>query len=81
MASRVPPRAASRYKQVRLQFTEEAGGRVSASMYVKPLNAEWSQHHVVKRWTRQISGPLETFEDVLGLMVLLLEEDMLPGIG
>lgn len=81
MASRVPPKAASRYKQVRLQFTEEAGGRVSASLYVKPLNAEWTQQHCVQRWQRTLSRPLDTFEDVMSLMVDLLEEDMLPGIG
>lgn len=81
MASRVPPKAASRYKQVRLQFTEEAGGRVSASLYVKPLNAEWTQQHCIQRWQRRLSRPLDTFEDVMSLMVDLLEEDMLPGIG
>lgn len=81
MAQRVPPKAASRYKQVRLQFTEEAGGRVSASLYVKPLNAEWTQQHCVQRWTRRLNRPLDTFEDVMSLMVDLLEEDMLPGIG
>ena len=81
MAGRVPPRAASRYKQVRLQCTEEAGGRVSVSLYVKPLNAEWTQQHCMQRWTTQVSEPLETFEDVLSLMVRLLDEDLLPGIG
>lgn len=81
MAQRVPPRAASNYKQVRLQFTEEAGGRVSASLYVKPLNVDWTQQHVVRRWNRRLAAPLETFEDVLGLMILMLEEDTLPGIG
>jgi len=81
MASRVPPRAASRYKQVRLQFTEEAGGRVSVSLYVKPLNQEWSEHQCLRRWSRRVDGPLETFEDALSLLVSLLEEDLLPGIG
>lgn len=81
MSDRRKPRAASRYKQVRLQFTEEAGGRVSASLYVKPLNAEWTQQHVLRRWNRRLDGPLETFEDVVGLMILMLEEDTLPGIG
>lgn len=81
MSDRQKPRAASRYKQVRLQFTEEAGGRVSASLYVKPLNAEWTQQHVLRRWNRRLDGPLETFEDVVGLMILMLEEDTLPGIG
>lgn len=81
MTDRRAPRAASRYKQVRLQFTEEAGGRVSASLYVKPLNVEWTQHHVVRRWQRQLDRPLETFEDVMTLMLAMLDEDLLPGIG
>lgn len=72
------PRAASRYKQVRLQLTEEAGGRVSASLYVKPLNSEWTEHGCVRRWNRTVPGPLETFEDVLSVMVQMLEEDLLP---
>lgn len=75
------PRAASRYKQVRLQFTEEAGGRVNASLYVKPLNAEWTQQHCLRRWQRRLSAPLDTFEDVVSLMVDMLEDDLLPGIG
>jgi hypothetical protein len=81
MASRVPPRAASRYKQLRLQFTEEAGGRISVSLYVKPLNTEWSEHHCLQRWSRTVDGPLETLEDAISLLIALLEEDLLPGIG
>lgn len=81
MPKPVQPRAASNYKQVRLQFTEEAGGRVSATLYVKPLNVDWTERHVVRRWNRRLNAPLATFEDVLGLMILMLEEDTLPGIG
>lgn len=81
MPNRPRPRAVSRYKQVRLQFTEEAGGRVSVALYVKPLNAEWTEHNCLRRWTSQVSEPLETFEDVLSLLVRLLDEDLLPGIG
>lgn len=75
------PRAASRYKQVRLQLTEEAGGRVSVSLYVKPLHAEWTQQNCVRRWSARVSEPLDTFEDVLSLLIRLLDEDLLPGIG
>lgn len=74
-------RAASRYKQLRLQMTEEAGGRISVSLYVKPLNVEWSQRHVISRWTVQRHEPIETLEDALSVCVALLEADMLPGIG
>lgn len=81
MSPKPTARAASRYKQVRLQFTEEARGRVSVSLYVKPLNAEWNERQCLRRWTSQVSEPLETFEDVLSLLVRLLDEDLLPGIG
>lgn len=81
MPNRTAPRAASRYKQVRLQFTEESGGRVSCSLYVKPLGHEWSEHQCLRRWSARVNEPLETFEDVLSLMVRLLDEDLLPGIG
>lgn len=75
------PRAASNYKQLRLQLTEEAGGRVSVSLYVKPLNVEWTQRHCLQRWTVTNARPIETLEDALSVCVSLLEEDMLPGIG
>lgn len=75
------PRAASRYKQLRLQLTEEAGGRVSVSLYVKPLNTEWTERHCLLRRTVTGQRPIETLEDALSVCVGLLEEDMLPGIG
>lgn len=81
MASRVPPKAASRYKQLRLQMTEEAGGRISVSLYVKPLNVEWTQQHCMSRWVVKRHEPIETLEDALSVCVALLESDMLPGIG
>lgn len=81
MPQRRAPRAASNYKQVRLQFTEERGGRVSVSLYVKPLGHEWSEHQCLRRWSTQVAEPLDTFEDVLSLLVRLLDEDLLPGIG
>lgn len=81
MPNRPGPRAASHYKQVRLQFTEERGGRVSCALYVKPLGMEWSEHQCLRRWTSTVAEPLETFEDVLSLLVRLLDQDLLPGIG
>lgn len=75
------PKAASNYKQLRLQMTEEAGGRVSVSLYVKPLNAAWTEHHCLQRWTVRRLEPIHTLEDALSVCVALLESDMLPGIG
>lgn len=74
-------RAASRYKQLRLQMTEEAGGRVSVSLYVKPVNVDWTQRHCVQRWVVKQHEPIETLEDAISVCVALLESDMLPGIG
>lgn len=71
----------SRYKQLRLQLTEEAGGRISVSLYVKPLDAAWTEQHCLQRWAVQRSEPIHTLEDALSVCVALLEEDMLPGIG
>lgn len=81
MSRQPAAKAASRYKQVRLQLTEEARGRVSVSLYVKPLNAEWTQQQCLRRWSTTVTEPLTTFEDVLSLLVRLLDEDLLPGIG
>lgn len=81
MGGRPQARAASNYKQLRLQMTEEAGGRCSVSLYVKPINVEWSQHHVVARWVVKRHEPIQTLEDALSVCVALLESDMLPGIG
>lgn len=75
------PRAASRYKQLRLQMTEEAGGRVSVSLYVKPLNVDWTERHCLWRRSVRHERPIETLEDALSLCVALLDQDMLPGIG
>lgn len=74
-------RAASNYKQLRLQMTEEAGGRVSVSLYVKPVNVDWTQRHCVQRWVVKQHEPIETLEDAISVCVALLESDMLPGIG
>lgn len=79
--SRNSPKAASRYKQVRLTFTEQAGGHLSVSLYVKPLNVAWSEHQCVSRWTSQTTEPIETLEDAIGVLIGLLSEHTLPGIG
>lgn len=39
--------AKSTYKQVRLTITEEAGGRVSVRVMVKPVDASWTMKHTV----------------------------------
>lgn len=36
------PPAQSRYRQVRITITEEAGGRVSVRVMAKPVTASWT---------------------------------------
>lgn len=66
------------FRQIRVTFTEERS-RVSISVMAKPLTAEWTERHtvlrgsVMKPWVQ----PLETYEDVLLAVVVLIEEEML----
>jgi hypothetical protein len=50
--------AASRYRQVRLTITEEAGNRITVRVLVKPLDASWTMRHSVwhHSWRRSRSS-------------------------
>lgn len=72
-------RAQSRYRQLRLTVTHESSGRLSYSLYAKGLNASWNEHQCLLRET--IAGtrrPLETTEDALQAILLILEDLVLP---
>lgn len=71
-------RAGSRYRQVRLTFTEELSGRVSYSIYAKGLNQEWNQHQCLVRDSVVLDAPLRSTEDVLAALLIILNEQMLP---
>jgi hypothetical protein len=72
-------RAVSRYKQMRLNFTEEAGGLLSCSLYVKPLNAEWTERQCVFRWTERDMPSVESLEDAIIVAHEVLARWLVPG--
>lgn len=79
-----PRRATSRYRQVRVQFTEEASGRCSWSLYVKPLGSEWSQQQCLARGVYEGAGRLASLDDVLRTcedILAHLRRAEVPGIG
>lgn len=76
------PVALSRYRQLRVTVTQEANGNCSFSVYGKRLNADWRQTDCLVRGVYMTPPrPLLSTEDVVALMVDLLREEMLPGIG
>lgn len=72
------PRALSRYRQVRLTFTQEIGGRCSYSIYAKGLQDGWNEHQVLVRDVVTINAPLNSTEDVVAALIIVLEEQLLP---
>lgn len=82
MAKRERPRvgALSAYRQVRLTYTEEVGGRISYSVYVKPLGASWTEQHCVVRDVVRAQEPCTSLEDVFARLEIIIKEQRLPGI-
>lgn len=75
------PVAQSRYRQFRLTVTQEASGDLSYSIYGKPFNAAWSEHQCLVRakvetWPRALTST----EDVIGMLLDVLRDQLLPGI-
>lgn len=73
-------RRMSRYRQLRLTATLETTGRMSYSVYAKPLNLAWNEQHLIVRDSVPGFSPLATPDDVIRAVVALLQEQMLPGI-
>nr|CRY97285.1 hypothetical protein [uncultured prokaryote] len=71
--------AQSRYRQVRLTFTQEQGGRCSYSIYAKGLNATWSEHQCLVRDSVVFPSPLLSTEDVCHALITMLRDQFLPG--
>lgn len=71
------PIARSNYRQLRLTATHEVNGRFSISLYAKPLNKQWSEHHVVHRCSVDgTTAPLLSIDDVLQAAIYLLETQL-----
>lgn len=70
--------SASRYRQVRLTFTEQAGGVCSVRVMVKPVNVAWSERHTIVQESFKIAEPLTSMADVYALLGAYLAQDTLP---
>lgn len=69
--------ALSRYRQFKLQVTQESSGVLSYRVYAKPLSADWSERHCILRGAVQGTprAPYLTTEDViLGLLAVLEDQ-------
>lgn len=72
----------SRYRQLRLTATHEVGGSFSVSVYAKPLNHEWHEQQCILRTRVEYDQrALLSVEDVLGALIHILREQLLPGVG
>lgn len=80
MPSKSQRAASSRYRQVRLTFTQELSGRLSYAIYAKGLNQEWHEHQCLVRDSVDTPPwPLLTTEDVVRCLIVVLNEQLLPG--
>lgn len=78
MAAHPKTSAKSRYRQVRLTFTQESMGRVSLSLYAKGLNSQWNEHACLLRDQVAFQGRLDTTEDVIWACLQVLDGMVLP---
>lgn len=74
------PIGKSRYRQLRLTATHELNGRFSVSLYGKGLNQEWTEHSCLARFVDPgVKGPLNSTEDVVMALLVILESFVLPA--
>lgn len=73
-------REMSHYRQLRLTAALESRGRLSYSVYAKPLNAAWSERHVLTRDSLVWPTPLVTPDDCIEAVIEILREQTLPGL-
>lgn len=73
-----PAVRASRYRQVRLTFTQEGHGGLSYSVYAKGLNQAWNEHQCLVRARLQgFDVSLLSTEDVLTALLAILDEHLI----
>ena len=70
--------AQSRYRQVRLTVTEEAGGWITLRIMAKPLEASWTMRDVVYHHRFKASGPTPHWLDLLAHAYRVLGMEALP---
>lgn len=72
------PRARSIYKQVRVTVTEERGGRITARVMAKPVDADWTMKDVVWHHSWTTADPTPHWLDLLAQAYRHLGMESLP---
>lgn len=72
--------ASSRYRQIRVNITQEQSGRLSYSLYAKPLNRDWTEQHCIVRDAMYWERPVVTPEDAIVAAIEVLKQQLLPGL-
>lgn len=72
--------AQSRYRNIRVNITQETSGRLSYSVYAKPLNRDWREPDCIVRDAMYFERPVVTPEDAIIAAIEVLKQQLLPGI-
>lgn len=72
--------ASSRYRQIRVNITQEASGRLSYSVYAKPMNKDWREQDCIVRDAMYFERPVVTPEDAIIAAIEVLKQQLLPGV-
>nr|CRY96607.1 hypothetical protein [uncultured prokaryote] len=73
--------AKSNYRQLRVTLTHELNGTASYRVYAKRLNDGWKEQHCIASGSVVHRQPVTSTEDAVALLIDLLRQEMLPGIG
>lgn len=71
-------RALSRYRQVRVTITEEAGGRLTVRAMVKPVNDSWTMRHTVWSHSWRTDATTRHWTDLVGEALHAMARETLP---
>lgn len=80
MNSPPPPRARSRYRQLKLLVTQQQAGRLDYRIYAKPIEGGWDERQLIVSDSVDVGPlPLASTEDCVHALILILREQLLPG--
>lgn len=79
MPEPVRVKVANDYRQIRVTFTECAGGQYLVDVYMKPRRRQWSYRHLVQKSSWRMSDPPVTLPDVYRLLAAELTRLAGPG--
>lgn len=76
-----PGIALSRYRQLKVSLTHETSGQISYRVHAKGLTDSWSEHTLIAQGRADEVLPINSTEDAINVLIDLLKENLLPGIG